>query len=421
MSQNNIVNPFASTNIPLPHVDFHATVPLAHWRSPTAEFPPMGTAERGARLDLFWRLFEGDLHDIAEAEVQLVLPNWFRRTAQFLADLMLSTPPEVSPDLEVEVSMALDQALHQVLVDMTRFGTGLLFVAGDILSAVDPRTWYPDGEGGHALVVFGQPDHEHATIDLVAEGAWQRIIRRASMGSSLGPIEAEFPVVGINGPGVFPVARWPASAGGWGQSLFPDMIPLAAELGRVLSNSSRTLSEHSSPILMLRRDMTASPFLTTDTAAETSQEEQERLRRWRRASQMAILPPGFESANYVSWDAQQQAANTHFKEVLDALLATTGVPAALWGIVTGGTINSGVALRRLFAPTWALLNLLTRQLEPIVAEALLARTGQEHQVEWENPLDALDSPPNAQQTEGGEQPIPDPEEEGDEEEDDDAA
>ena len=67
-----------------------------------------------------------------------------------VADILLASPPVVTPDL---VDM-VGQELYQSATDMCRMGGTVILRVGDSVQAVSPEGWYVLAEGGHVIVSF---------------------------------------------------------------------------------------------------------------------------------------------------------------------------------------------------------------------------------------------------------------------------
>ena len=362
---------------------------------------------RDDRLRKLRKLFDGDHREYFDATAEMeVAANWFRRTALFWADLMLAYPPEViglEDSVWEAVRPSLLDALYEAVVDMVRYGVGLLrgraeVEGGPVVDSVDPRSWYP--LPGYTGDVVLSPMGEEIDVLLLEPDS---IVRRRYVlegESGLGSLIESEVSAPVGERTVVALPRRPA-AGEWGQSMYPDMLPAAVEITRRLSLNSKTLNEHSDPLLVLRRDPRAVPMdiFTPDSPADAAMRfsvETFYLNGWRRGA-VGVLPEEYIDATYVTWDAQMQPAFRQIEEVENVMFAATAMPAALHGVLRGGAVNSGQALRRVFAPTYVHLRTLQESLKPRVAQACrVAALAAGHsvaeklEVEWDNPLDRLD-------------------------------
>lgn len=372
----------APSPLPLLDRDWRAAVPLSYWESAAVVFPPEATAVRDDRLELFHRLYTGDTSAVAEPMAQRVRTNWYRRTAQFIADLHVRTGPELEGiERRSPAGRSVARAAHGFVTDLVRYGTAVLAVMpdGEVVT-VDTRALFPAPDG-FAVVALNVPADGRATVWTFPDAGGMRIDVRAFEGAGeLGAVVGSVTYGG--GRRIAVVGRWPVT-GVYGESAYADMISLAVEDDRRLSQRSRTLNVHGNPILTLK-PAGGPPPLPLDEAddPEAVDEQAQELNRFREED-VAVLPDGFESASYVAYDPQAQATEAHMSAVRQRLLATTGIPAALWGMVQGGTINSGSAIREMQTATWALSGLIVE--EGLAAfEELTGRRG-----EWENAIEYL--------------------------------
>lgn len=401
-------------NIPLQPVKFDVPVAASFWET-GAHLPPPATQERSTRLRLYKSLFDGDFGGIVYGfHVQA---NYFRRTAVFLADLMMAFPPtlagapsDITPTLEEQ----LIEAVHTAIIDMSRYGVGLLRARAEgplpIVESADPLAWYPGPRYEYDSLAFevpgtqpqeggGDPPRPQDGDQLVVDVIEPQVVSRltfALQGLTLGALLGVERMPGLGERGVIPCPRQPRD-GQWGTSVYPDMVPLVAELCRRYSKVSEALDRHLDPILMLRRDPTAPPSLDsgTESSAITLSLERYRLGDWR-AHPVGVLPEDYADAQYVSWDPQMLGNFSQVEAIENSLFSATGIPAALYGMIRGGTINSGVAMRRLYTPTYVYVHVVQSQLKPKIARAArlaLRAAGRDVgdiEVDWENPFDVLD-------------------------------
>ena len=103
---------------------------------------------------------------------------------------------------------------------------------------------------------------------------------------------------------------------------YGELIVHASRYSAGLRASTRDLGG----VLVLKREATASGFLSTDTAAETSQGEQIRLDEASREGAM-ILPPGIAALDRVAGDEQAAGLQPMLKSLSQEVGAFYGLPA----------------------------------------------------------------------------------------------
>ena len=121
-------------------------------------------------------------------------------------------------------------------------------------------------------------------------------------------------MAGTGRRGVWPMPRPPSELGDWGVSMYDDMLPLVEELNRRASGVSGTLDRHGDPVLVFRKEKQSMPDIPTgDTETHTVKAERMYLDEARGHATL-VLPPKFEEAEYLVWDAQLQATFPASKE-----------------------------------------------------------------------------------------------------------
>ena len=384
-------------------VAWDALVPLGHWSGDWVEVPPAVAQDRAERLALYLRLRQGDFSDVLEDDAQLVTVNWYRATSRFLTDLLLTSGPYVQGDTGLGPG-ALEAAAAAAAYNYFSLGTGLFVAGGDAgaptLTSPSPESWYPAGGGADVLVTpisSALPDGTPLARVMVLDPAAPRTdVRLANPYGplALGAVVTSQAWAPWQGRRVFPIRRNPSHRN-WGESPYEDMVLPVNELCRRLSGVSRTATQHGEPILTAVPDPTFNP-------PPSHQEEDERqaraaeMARWR-GEPVNTLQTGWKAVEYVSFDFQGQGISAHQQMVLNSLLATTGVPAALWGIVVGGTVTSGVALRRIYLGTWSALQHAIAEIGVQLGMAIVAARlaaglpPAAFSVSWPNPLDLIDA------------------------------
>ena len=367
--------PVPAVNLPLlPIPGFGAYVEGDYWQ-PQAVWPPQPAAERVRRFDLYERLYRGEWRIIDNQSPYKVQANYFRRTSLFFADLLLSSPLALSgvpADIAQALEDTLADALFNVILNQQVYGSAAFRSRAQdgepIIDSVSPETLFPASDGTAAIAVVA---NDKLTVDRLGPGRAARQVFAFS--GAIGKLESlefyptirELPIVGAG--------RRPSDGKPWGQAPYDDMASLVLEISRRLSETSEVLTEHASPLLMLKRDANAAkifnPGDSPEAAAIRLTMEQYRLDSWRKAP-VVTLGDEFSDAKYVSYDPQLQGASNQLAEVENQLFAAAGIPGALFGILRGGTINSGVAMRRQFAPTYVAISSTQRYMIPRIRRAV---------------------------------------------------
>ena len=133
-------------------------------------------------------------------------------------------------------------AIYDVLINATGFGKGLLLATTDDdglpnLISLDPAAWYPSIDG-HVLVTFevtpdaldDQPNRIHIA-QVTTEGGEQRTFGYKGDESSGTIGDLILKPTSLSPADVIQVDRRP-DQGGWGTSMYEDLVSLVIELAR---------------------------------------------------------------------------------------------------------------------------------------------------------------------------------------------
>ena len=394
------LNPFTIRN-----ADLAAIVPLEYWQV-GADVNPEQTQSRTRLLTVLEQLSEGTYNTYRRDAVH---PNYYGRAATFLGNLGSAFPPVftgLDPAIATPLENSLKRSINQVLVDVIRFGTGLwrlrLSLAGrPVLERVDPKQWYPastveklnDEAPADALVAVRNTDTEKwaQVLELIA-GEYQLTTYKFN-GTLLGEVEEVEAGPAPSTRMLYPIAL-PPSEGEWGRSAYIDMWDLAEELARRFSANSQTLDDYARPMLVVKG--AAAAHLQHSVSERINLQAKALLLNFDDGRRQPVwgLPPGIDDVKFVEWDAQQQASFAHIDRVEDTLFDMSALPSGLGRMAD--KLASGASLRRLWAPTYVLLETIrsavTLNLENAVVAAgeLLNIPVDGFTIDWPNPLDQLD-------------------------------
>lgn len=396
-----------------PRIDYtDSRVNIGYWQNPNFDITPPVASSRVNRLRAYESMYRGDY-------TPLGLPNGegsvhaseFSQVADAYAALMLAFPPQFDPPLPDDFDMAeLVTVLIGVIVDMTRYGFGLLYAEPQRgnqrgrLRRLDPIYWHPDYDSDDqpraayaqvrpVLRIDGQTAiNTEAAITVFWGGSELYVYAQGTSEFSMSRTgEVEAPVM----RDAFPVqvcAVPPLLDGYWGTSLYDGMVPMVAELTRRASGASTILRGHEAPHIVPKRDANAgAPFpytedgkadievLAADLDDQTASNKQKFI----------IPPPGYDALEYLTWDGRLEASFRQREMAEDRLASITGLPSALFGVLRGGGIPSGTALRATFAGAYARMEMLKSILVPRLTAALELAGAGKHVIEWPNALDEL--------------------------------
>lgn len=400
----------------MPAVAWDVVVPAAYWQEGAA-YPPASAHRRTQRLNLYQDLYDGRGCDLA------VRANYYRRTADFLASLLASFPPMVAgladDAFTAAANAGLADAAHALGLDQTRYGTCILRASGNMdgdpwIQDLDPRAWFPTDERNHDVWVQFKADLGDGPTEIhiqrMSPEAWRTDVHAYADGQ-IGRWLRAASAPGTGERVSLPLPAPPSDLGNWGTAMFDDMAPLVAELARRATQTSGMLDMHASPVLSVTREPTSMPQIMVPGQDANRTVELVYLQGLREQPTM-VLPDGFSDARYVVWDAQLQGAFQHVRHIEDALFSATGIPAALYA-ADRSALASGTALKRVFAPTYVRMHDVQRRARPVLLK-LVHQLGMQMGVdtaaaaiEWDNPLDALDTQTVVQTSEDPEEDEPD--------------
>lgn len=394
--------------------DLGALVPADYWAT-GAPIAPEAALDRLAHYDDLAALADADTSRASGTTAAGVQPNYWGRAATFMGELFSMFPPRIS-NIDPRISQPLERAMAEartlatVLYNAIVTGTGVhhLRIAKTnraVIRPIPPSRWFPaasqsqidDGEWADAhLEVGGEGDNRWAKVTIITPGRAET--RRFGFdGERLGELLAADTATSSQTRPLFAVPMLPLT-GQFGRSPLVDLTSAAVEMGRIFSRNAITLERYSSPML------TVTGRLSSRYGAE-GPDEQRRLQA--KAAILAFddgrrepvwpLPEGVDSVGYVSWDAQMQASFSHFDRVESAMYAMSALPFGLGQLAE--LLASGASLRRLWLPTYALLESLRVLIGWQIADACAAAAEMHDQpaidpadveIDWPNPLEAVD-------------------------------
>ena len=383
--------------------NYNVAVPLSYWTDQPS-LPPPGTTTRTAQLREFRRLYEGDL-SVIMGDRYPVRVNYFRRLADNMADFMLAYPPVAggSDDLQQLLDDAVD-VLADAVVDLVRFGTCLLRVYRDSdgphLEAPSPEGWFPAADGTAALLTYGADGLYRA---LLCDGGSERQVVYESYSDpesaepdGLNPVSPLTPVsttevdpsFALDGPTLWPVTLGGRS-GPWGTSLYGDLYPLVTELCRRMSKTGHILNRHADPMLAFTEDPNARPYSDSAEDRTVTVAAQRVFLDETRQQPVIIMPPDFQKAEYVVWDAQMLASNSHMASLKEELFMATRVAPILFGTQIPASVGTS-SLRKVFAPTYTFLRRVRIKLQATLERALSVVLSEDVALDWPDTMDQLD-------------------------------
>lgn len=417
-------------------VDFDIETPESYWTT-EADSVPSDTQERINRLADYDDLLHGDFRRWLDKDERTVRKNWFADIAMLYADFITSSPPVwYVGDSELRGSGLLpestldhiDQAVELVVRDQLQYGVALVDVIDGQVERVHPKTWFPTGGDGD--VTAGHIGGRQSAPFVVKHYEPGGIIRReyfdvdrqgrlveytgelAPSVETVGQLAAWEVVARETGGRPVPLTACPREPqdGEWGWRIFEDLAPLVFEYVRRQSLRSSSITRHEDPMMVGLPDPDPSAqAMRPKLGQSVTEREQVRmdqlatdLARWR-GQYIASLPSGLADLRYVSYEGDYSASTIALAETRRDLTSTSRLPASMLGIEEL-RLGSGVALRVSQSQTYLTLqNLqesLVKHLRRVILIAavdegtsgpVLEAFARELRIEWENPVDRLES------------------------------
>ena len=396
----NAFNPFENT------ADMASIVPLEYWRKGADVVPEAAQS----RLKLLTQLEQLSYGQPPIKNNHVIQPNYYGRAATFLGNLGSAFPPtilDLDPTISKPLEDSIKKTINQVLVDVVRYGTGLWRIRTNlqgrpVLERIDPKQWFPastveklnDEQPADAIVAVRDTDTEKwAQVLTLVAGSYELTTYEFN-GSLLGDaLEIEV------GPAsssrmLYPVPLAPVD-GEWGRSAYLDMYELAEELARRFSANSRTLDDYARPMLVVK-GAAATQVSYAGPAEKLQLQAKAAVLNFDDGRRQPVwgLPPGIDDVSFVQWDAQQQASFSHIDRVEDALYDMSALPSGLGRMAD--KLASGASLRRLWAPTYVLLETIRSEMVLALENAITSVAeimninADSYSIDWPNPLDQLD-------------------------------
>lgn len=358
---------------------------------------PRHTSGRINQMLGFQRLFVGDYSSyFPDLTVEM---NYHKDVAVFWSSLLMQYPPVLNESAQDMVSprfwQSLVRALEDVIIDMIRFGTGLVQVVdgqyGAECLAPKPIYWMPDDEGHSALLEPSPIPGGDVTVWLsFADGSWGREVFKRE-GEQLGErIEAdggswasadEWSRIGeahLGRVGTLLNTALSPSTGDWGRSLYRDMTSMALEINRQLTQNSQVMVKHGKPrkIAVPQEGSFISPQITGGARADDSlldhQTISDSLGEWW-DEDLVALPGGIADLHDAYFEGSFDAAQFVIEKSQELLFAVTKIPEVWFKSGESGIIpSSGRALEFQFRPTYVQTQHLQGLLSDTLSKALYA-------------------------------------------------
>lgn len=397
MISNIDLQPWQLENYAPVDMGLDVVLPVDYFR-PGVDYSPKGADHRSLFLEDMEARYAN-----RQPSSPLVRVNYYRKAANFYAQLLTSYPPKMvgvdDEEFTMSVNRQLAMAAYHIGLDQTKFGTVVLrpmvVDSAPIIEIVDPRRFYPtEDPDTDILLSFGNDLGDGFTTITVQVVSPETIevstykLERHILGELLN--REVYPGFGVRG--VFPEPSYPSDMGNFGTSMFVDMAPLIDELNRRYTKLSTILDRHSDPILVFKKYRQSGVGDPAGSSRGMHRAERLHLSEQRSHDVMA-LEGAYEEAGYLSWDAQLLSTMQHISNIEDTLFSTTGVLYSQ----DGNAVASGTSLKRVFFDAYTNIHTMQELIVPdleFIVQLLAGSVGYSMDgisVEWGNPLDHIDT------------------------------
>lgn len=348
-------------------------------------FPPASEIPRLQKYEENRKLFEGEhekvfkdwiriLREDQTAYLLLVL-NWHKRLSTLWGDLLLSEEPRITAGLsgspeELELEKIIETSdlintAYQVILDVSRYGTGLFNIRNRKIELTNPSIWYPVVNPDNVKEVqyhvlawtIGEGKEKILKVQIHEKGRYIENHYRINNSLIDAIISTNTISTGLDDFAIIPVHNTVVSDRYFGIDDYTDIDGIIQELEIRLSQISKVLDKHSDPNMY--GDESA---LEIDPATG-----QEYIRGGGRffPVQQGGTPPG-----YVVWDAKLESNWKEIDILMQQLYIISETSEACFGQLKQGMVESGSALKRLMIAPLAKVQRLRMRLDPALKKAI---------------------------------------------------
>lgn len=325
----------------------------------------------------------GNFQDIISYPVIL---NFQKLMSLKMADLLMGEPPQYkSGDAgsaeqksldTIKENSDLNNTIYQDIIDVSRFGDGLLHIRkgtdGGIIDLTQPPIWFPvvDRDNvkeivNHVLAwQYTEMDRDVERKYLKArihyKGYYLETVYELVGGAIARLIESETRVnTGLSDFAIVQVSNVTTSDRITGLDDYTDVDSIISELMVRVGQVSRILDKHANPSMSgpassLERDPISGEYKlkTGNYFPRDSKEDPD--------------------VAYITWDGQLAANFTQIEKLINLLYTISEMGSALFGDMSGttGQVASGTALKRLMISPLSKVNRIRMRLDPALKKAL---------------------------------------------------
>ena len=236
------------SGLPLPEVDMLVPTSIEDY-APEKAFPPERTQERDHRLEIYERVYRGDITDfVVDNTASNLVMNFFERIPTVIVALMLSADPAV-PDEDLLTMQAL---LGAGGMNGFRSGRGYLVRAGEDLWSPETSCVHDGINDDIFTTCLGtsveSSDYNPDYVDVYNVGPdyaiyWRQSYDHGTLGQVIIPPTSM--------PGTFAVVDRPPSYRGWGKSIYDSLLAPVVGMALRLSGVEWTTEKNLHPVTLI--------------------------------------------------------------------------------------------------------------------------------------------------------------------------
>jgi len=406
----------------------------ANYFTTGAQYPPQQHVSRHSDFQRYQDLYEGSQRAFAllypntvrniqrEAgfasvdSVTRAIPhirhNMFRKLSRFWGSMLYSFPPIIDSNLEdanrvANVTRAIYDIGTKVAVDCSRYGTGVFYISNtgrdDIVRSISPLHWFPVVSANDHDIILGDiiavpyasnpqredaiPDRLRVTRLIIGEPATVEVFVLNGPAGALGARRSFEEGSEVTQRAIATVINGYEDDNHYGESDYPDLITLVAEIDERIAGNSQVMTRHSNPHMYgpksaISYDANGNAQINISGQYFPIDEDDK--------------PPA-----YLVWDANLEANFNQIQHCLNSFHILSDTSAAAFGIQgDGNSVESGAALRKLLYTSFLRLGSLRRMHEKAIRHIfsiLIPRANPT--ITWVEPyLDGLVDGANAEAT-----------------------
>ena len=302
----------------------------------------------------------------------------FRKLSRFWASMLYSFPPIIDTTIQDDervsrVTRSLYEAGTNVSVNASRFGTGVFYVSNngreDIVRSISPQHWFPVVDRADHDIILGDiiavpyasnpqkdnaiPDRLRVTRLIVGEPATIEVFVLNGPAGALGARRSVDEGGEVTQRAIATVTNGYIDDDHFGESDYPDLITLVAEIDERIAGNSQVLTRHSNPHMYgprsaIQHDANGNAVVNIDGQYFPIDEDDK--------------PPA-----YMVWDVNLEANFNQIQHCLNLFYIMSDTSGAAFGIQgDGNSVDSGAALRKLLYTSFLRLGSMRRMHEKAI-------------------------------------------------------